>query len=337
MRTASFGRSAAAAIVIAGRRGHRPARHRAAATSRPRPCRHSLQRRERHRRPRPATVAKPAAPAGRAQLRVVTVDPHGQAVIAGRSAPGDRVRILDRRQDARRGDRRFARRVGAGAEHADAAGRPPAAALRRPALMAARRAARTTSSRCRSFGRLPPGASRRRSRCCCRATPTQPARVLQVPAWAASIQKLLSLDTASYGAEHGWCCRATPCRAPRLRLYAGNQLLGTVTADAAGRLVARRAQALPAGGFELLARTARRRRHRREPHRRAVRAARPPWRWPKAAATSCRGQQLAGSSRANPMARARATRHLFGHRGQIGNPNLIFPGQQLQGAEILGP
>ena len=49
--------------------------------------------------PAPAGVAKPptaaAAPNRTPSFDIVKIDPDGQAVIAGRAAPGDRVRVLD--------------------------------------------------------------------------------------------------------------------------------------------------------------------------------------------------------------------------------------------------
>ena len=283
--------------------------------------------------PRPATVTKPAAklaaPLVKPSFDVVTVDRHGQAVIAGRAAPGDRVRVLegsktlgDVTADARGewvlvpstpmppGDRQLT------LEATAPDGGPP----RRSDDVVALSVIRPTSpgGKPSALAVLLPG------------NRSQPARVLQVPAWASSIQKLLSIDTASYGADRRLVLSGHAVAGARLRLFAGNQLLGTVTADAAGHWSLASPKELPAGGFEL---------------------------WLEQLAADGTVKSRIGAPFEPPTATALAkggsyvvrqgnslwviARRLYGegtrytaiysaNRGLIENPNLIYPGQHFK-------
>jgi hypothetical protein len=62
----------------------------------------------------------------------------------------------------------------------------------------------------------------------------KPARVLQQPA-APSEGQPLSLDTAEYGAQGGLMLSGHAAAGGRLNVYAGDRLLGTVTADSTGK------------------------------------------------------------------------------------------------------
>ncbi len=206
-------------------------------------------------RPAPAAAAAtpataPAAPAKSPSFDIVTVDPRGQAVIAGRAMPGDRVRLLDGGKplgevtaDSRGewvlvpptpiapGNRQLS---------LDATG-PDGGPARRSDEVVALSVVRPTSAggKPSALAVLLPGDA------------NQPARVLQEPAWAAKIEKLLALDTATYGAEHRLVLSGHAVPGAPVRVYAGGLLLGTVAADAAGHWSLASPQPLPDGGFEL--------------------------------------------------------------------------------------
>ncbi len=197
-----------------------------------------------------APSAKPAAPLEKPSFDVVTVDPKGQAVIAGRAAPGDRVRILD-------GGSRTLGEVTADArgewvlvpdapiapgnrqlslEATGPDGGPPRRSDDVVALSVLRPS--SPASKSSALAVLLPGDA------------NQPARVLQEPAWAASVQKLLSLDTASYGSEHRLVLSGHAAPGAPLRVYAGDRLLGMTRADAAGHWRLAAPQPQSSGGFE---------------------------------------------------------------------------------------
>ena len=198
----------------------------------------------------PAPAAKPPAAPVLPSFDIVTVDPHGQAVIAGRAMPHDRVRVLDGDKllgevtaDARGefvlvpstpipfGDRKLS------LEATESGG----GKSRRSADVVALSVIRPTSPDAQSsaLAVLVPGDS------------SQPARVLQEPDWAAKVGKLLSLDTASYGADHRLVLSGHAVPGARLRVYAGKVLLGNVTADPTGRWSLASADPMPDGGFQL--------------------------------------------------------------------------------------
>lgn len=206
---------------------------------------------------RPATA--PAAPAIPPSFDIVTLDPQGQAVIAGRALPGDRVRVLDGGQpigevtaDARGewvlvpeaklapGNRQLAleatgRDGGPVRRSADVVAlsvTPPVSAGGSPSTLAV----------------LLPGDADR------------PARVLQQPplppagetvAGEAAAGQKLALETAEYGAHHRLMLSGHADPAARLNIYAGDRLIGTVTADSAGKWALTASHPAPPGGVEL--------------------------------------------------------------------------------------
>ncbi len=169
----------------------------------------------------PATT--PAAPAKPPSFDIVRIDPQGQAVIAGRAAPGDRVRVLD-------GDKPI------GEVTADARGEwvlvpdaPIAPGNRQLGLEATGRE----------------GGPVRRSGDIV-ALSVMPPQPTPAPEGQA-----LSLDTAEYGARDRLVLSGHADPGARLNVYAGERLLGTVTADPAGKWSLMSPHREPAGGFEL--------------------------------------------------------------------------------------
>jgi hypothetical protein len=83
----------------------------------------------------------------------------------------------------------------------------------------------------------------------------KPARVLQQPALPPEAQKSegpkLSLETAEYGAHNKLMLSGHADPASRLNVYAGDRLIGTVTADSAGKWSLTAPHPAPAGGVEL--------------------------------------------------------------------------------------
>lgn len=197
--------------------------------------------------PKPA-AARPA-PETPPSFDIVRIDPEGHAVIAGRAMPGDRVRVLDGDKpigevtaDSRGewvlvpeaplppGDRQIGLEAtgsqGGPARRSDdvvaLSVTPPAAAGRQPSSLAV----------------LIPGDA------------DKPARVLQQPTQPGEGQPL-SLDAAEYGAHRRLMLSGHATPGARLNVYAGDQPLGTVTADTAGKWSLTVPQGQGAGGVEL--------------------------------------------------------------------------------------
>ena len=276
-----------------------------------------------------APAAKPPAAPVLPSFDIVTVDPHGQAVIAGRAMPHDRVRVLDGDKslgevtaDARGefvlvpqtpipfGDRKLS---------LEATG-PDGGKPRRSADVVALSVIRPTSPDAKSsaLAVLLPGDA------------SQPARVLQEPDWAAKVGKLLSLDTASYGADHRLVLSGHAVPGARLRVYAGKMLLGNVTADPTGRWALASADPVPDGGFELqLEQLA-------ADGTVANRIAAPFEPLAKAALAKGGSYVVRQGNSLWVIARElygqgdRYTVIFSANRGQIQNPNLIYPGQQFK-------
>ena len=171
----------------------------------------------------PATT--PAAPAKPPSFDIVRIDPQGQAVIAGRAEPGDRVRVLD-------GDKPI------GEVTADARGEwvlvpdaPIAPGNRQLGLEATGRE----------------GGPVRRSGDVVALSVMPPVSAQHTP----STGQALSLDTAEYGARDRLVLSGHADPGARLNVYAGERLLGTVTADPAGKWSLMSPHREPAGGFEL--------------------------------------------------------------------------------------
>ena len=202
--------------------------------------------------PAPAATkpeSAPAAPVTPPSFDIVRVDPQGQAVIAGRAAPGDRVRVLDGQKpigevtaDARGEwvlvpDAPLApgsRQLGLEASGKD--GGPVRRSRDIVALSVASPGA--TGGNPSTLAVLLPGDA------------AEPARILQKPA-ASPAGQALSLDTAEYGAPNRLMLSGHADPAARLNVYAGDRLIGTVTADEAGKWSLTASQPEPAGGVEL--------------------------------------------------------------------------------------
>jgi hypothetical protein len=185
--------------------------------------------------PRPAAPARPEAGAPAPRLPsfdIVSVDPSGQAVIAGRAVPGDRVTVLD-------GEKPI------GEATADARGEwvlvpiaPIAPGNRQLALEASGRdgAEVRRSADVVALSVLPPAAGRDGPSALAILLPGDadtPARILQRPEPMAASAKL-SLETAEYGEEDRLLLTGHADAGTRLNVYADDRLLGTATADGDG-------------------------------------------------------------------------------------------------------
>jgi hypothetical protein len=185
---------------------------------------------------------------------IVSIDRRGQAVIAGRATPGDRVRVLDGdtaigevMADSRGewvlvpeapiapGNRQLgveATEPGGGAVRRS----PDVVALTVVAPGPARSG--TSTGGVSTLAVLLPG------------EPGAPARILQRPQEPAG-NRTLSLDAAEYGGPDQLVLSGKAEPGARLNIYAGGRLLGDATADDAGKWVLRSAYAQPEGGVEL--------------------------------------------------------------------------------------
>lgn len=211
--------------------------------------------------PGPAAASAPAAqeaaaPPGAAvpaakppSFDIVTVDPRGQAVIAGRAAPGDRVKVLD-------GDKPL------GEVTADARGEwvlvpesPVAPGNRQLGLEATSRdgGAVRRSQDVVALSVNPPAGDRQNPSNLAVLLPgdgNAPARILQRPASAVDTQKL-ALDSAEYGGKDRLLLSGHADPGARLNVYAGDRLLGTATADGAGEWSLASPYRQPASAVEL--------------------------------------------------------------------------------------
>jgi nucleoid-associated protein YgaU len=202
----------------------------------------------------PAPAAKPAASEKLPSFDIVRVEPQGHTVIAGRAAPGDRVRVLDGGKpigevtaDARGewvlvpdaplapGNRQL---------YLEATGKEGGPVRRSADIVALSVASPVAAGGNPStLAVLLPGDA------------DKPARVLQKPAVLSDGQKsqgqTLSLDTAEYGARNRLMLSGQADPASRLNVYAGDRLIGTVTADEAGKWSFSAPHAEPMSGVEL--------------------------------------------------------------------------------------
>ncbi len=280
--------------------------------------------------PAPPPVAAPAPkPAVRAapSFDVVTVDPQGQPVIAGRAAPGDRVRVLS--------DGKVIGEVTAdgrgewvllpgkplppgNAQLSLEATAPDGSAPRRSndvvALTVAPPNGKDNSGKGNTAVLLPGDA---------KAAP----QILQQPGTA---RQALSLDSTEHGGGNELTLSGHASPGARLNVYAGNQLLGSATADAAGKwsLVSKLPTA--AGNIEL--RLDELGADGKVAHRVAAPFA------PAAPKPSVAGGTYivrAGNSlwtiaRQTYGEGTRYTTIYFANRGQIRDPDKIYPGQRIK-------
>ena len=202
--------------------------------------------------PAPALVAKPPAAAAEPNrtpsFDIVKIDPDGQAVIAGRAAPGDRVRVLD-------GDKPV------GEVTADGRGEwvlvptaPVAPGDRRLALEATRpNGADPVRSQDVVGLSVPAPAAGDKGGAVAVLLPHdagKPVQALQLPQPAPGAGPL-RLDTADYDGADKLILSGHAEAGARLNLYAGNRPLGSATADAAGKWVLAAPRPAIAGAFEL--------------------------------------------------------------------------------------
>jgi nucleoid-associated protein YgaU len=201
----------------------------------------------------PSVAAAPAgtavAPAKPPSFDIVSVDPRGQAVIAGRAVPGDRVKVLD-------GDKVL------GEVTADARGEwvvvpqaPIAPGNRQLALEATRRdgGAVRRSGDVVALTVTPPVSGQQSTSALAVLLPGDAggaARVLQRPEPAGDSRKL-ALDAAEYGAQGQLVLSGQADPSARLNVYAGDRLLGTAVTDSAGKWSLTSSYRPPAGGVEL--------------------------------------------------------------------------------------
>ncbi|MGE5271436.1 MAG: LysM peptidoglycan-binding domain-containing protein [Thiohalocapsa sp.] len=234
MRTIVWVGSAMAALLLAivaivVLNGSPPAPPPATAAARPAPNPSSSA-------PKRAAAAAPAVPV-KPSFDIVRIDPTGAAVIAGRGAPGDTVRVLD-------GDKPI------GEATADARGEwvvLPAAPLPQGSRQLSLEASRPGGGAPRrstdvvALSVLPPVSPQAGASALAvllPGDPSTPAQVLQTPMAApaaAAADPSLSLDSADYGAGRALVLagRATP--GARVAVYAGGAPLGTATAGADGK------------------------------------------------------------------------------------------------------
>jgi len=193
--------------------------------------------------PSAAPAAKPPS------FDIVTIDRRGQAVIAGRALPGDRVRVLD-------GDQPI------GEVTADARGEwvlvpeaPIASGSRQLGLEATARdgGAVRRSPDVVALSVSPPASAQGDTAALAVLLPgdaSTPARILQRPETSAETRPL-SLDAAEYGARDQLLLSGNADPGARLNVYAGDRLLGTATADSGGKWSLKSAYRQPTGGVEL--------------------------------------------------------------------------------------
>jgi hypothetical protein len=192
--------------------------------------------------PAPAPVEPDRTPS----FDIVKVDPDGQAVIAGRAAPGDRVRVLDGGKPI-------------GEITADQRGEwvlvptaPIAPGDRQLALEASRPDGGAPVRSKDIVGLSVPGAGDK-------GTPlavllsedaSKPTLALQLPQPAPGASAL-RLDTAEYDGTGQLLLSGHADPGARVNLYAGNRPLGTATADASGKWSLVGPRPAIAGGFEV--------------------------------------------------------------------------------------
>ena len=268
--------------------------------------------------PSPATAAIPS-------FDIIKVDPDGRAVIAGRAGPGDRVRVLD-------GDKPI------GEVTADQRGEwvvAPVAPLppgdRQLALEAVRPSGGAPVRSKDVVGlSVPPPAGADKGTAVAVLLPedgAKPAQALQRPQ-AGPDAGPLGLDTAEYGEGERLLLSGHAEPGARLNVYAGNQPIGTATADPAGKWSLSAPRPAVGGGFEL-------RLDQLAADGKVVRRIAAPFESPPAATASAeagsyvvkRGNSLWWIARRTLGQGVRYTAIYTANRDLIRDPNLIYPGQ----------
>jgi hypothetical protein len=194
----------------------------------------------------PQTSAPATMPAAAPSFDVVRIDPQGQAVIAGRAAPGDRVRVLD-------GDRPI------GEVTADARGEwvllpdaPIAPGNRQLSLEATGRdgGPARRSGDVVALSVLPPPSGTNGASAVAVLLPgdaDKPARVLQQQLREGGALGLEGVEqTGGALAITGYAGAGA-----RVNIYAGDRLLGTAVADRVGQWTLSAPYRLPPGGVQL--------------------------------------------------------------------------------------
>lgn len=274
-----------------------------------------------------ASVTVPQAPAAAKppSFDIVSIDPRGQAVIAGRAAPGDRVRVLD-------GDKPI------GEVTADSRGEwvlvpdaPIAPGDRQLGLEATGRDGgpprRSAEIVALSVGRPEPGKDKNSSLAVLLpGDGSAPARILQRPGETPA----LGLEAAEYGGADQLLLSGHADPGARLNVYAGNRLLGTATADSAGKWSLAAGYRQPAGAVEL-------RLDQLAADGSVARRAAAPFSLPSG--TAIRDGDTYVVQHGNSL--WRIARQVYGHgiryttiydanRDQITDPERIYPGQQFK-------
>jgi nucleoid-associated protein YgaU len=197
--------------------------------------------------PAQAPVPPAAQDAPPPSFDIVSVDQHGQAVIAGRALPGDRVRVLDGETPIgevsadSRGEWVLVPEapIAPGNRQLGVEAIAPGGAVRRsPDVVALSVVPHKAQGGRSALAVLLPG------------EPGMPARILQRPEEPAR-SGVLSLDTAEYGGADRLVLSGNAEPGARLNIYAGGRLLGSATADEAGKWVLRSASRTPAAAVEL--------------------------------------------------------------------------------------
>lgn len=270
----------------------------------------------------PAPAAAPAPLDRPPSFDIVTIDPSGQAVIAGRAAPGARVRVLD-------GD------TSIGEATADARGEwvmvPKALLAPGERQLVIEATSRVTGVTRRSddvvaLSVAPPDRKGASLAVLLPGDADQAPRVLQRPETATAASGL-SLETAGFDASGQLLLSGRAEPGARLNLYAGSQQLGTATADAAGKWSAVAPHPQSSGPLEL--RIDQLKADGTVTHRIAQPFAPPP-----ASAEAGRyrylvkrGNNLWWIARQTYGEGVRYTAIYGANRDHINDPNLIYPGQ----------
>ena len=200
-------------------------------------------------RPHPPSPSAPAPVPP--SFDVVKVGPGGTAVIAGRAEPGAKVVVRD-------GDKAI------GEVTADRRGewvlvpeQPMASGNRLLSAEASGPSAGVTvkSEETVALSITPPASPAPAAQTALAVVlprdAARAARVLQLPNGAPAEPNALAMDTAAFGKDGGIILSGHAAPGAAVRIYVGNELLATVTADGAGSWMAASPGPLPPGNLEL--------------------------------------------------------------------------------------